>query len=146
SVAIDAQGDVGVVWVQSDGTAASIYSERYDAALGAWSGASLLETTATAAADARIGFDGAGNGLAIWRQGGDLLARRYVAATGTWAAQVIVDSRTNTIGASPSLWVDASGRAIATWIQSDGVANSTWASFYDPATNSWAAAQLLETA
>lgn len=110
-----------------------------------WATASLMESATGAANDPSVGFDANGNGIALWRVGGDVLVRRYDRLTNTWSAQQVIDSRTNTVSA-PSLSVDpATGNAIAAWVQSNGTANSTYASRYTAATNTWSTAVLLET-
>jgi YD repeat-containing protein len=141
-VAIDSLGNIQAIWQQSDGTANSIYSNRFTAG-GGWSGASLLETSATAASLPSIGSDGAGNFIAIWLQGSDLLASRYTKATGTWSLATVLDNRTNAITV-PQLNVDASGNAIATWVQSDGTAASTYVNRF--VNGAWQGTELVETA
>src|SRR6185295_19048801 len=66
-VAIDAAGDGVVVWVQSDGTADSIWANRYVAGTG-WSGANVIETDNNAARAPSVASDGAGNAVAVWEQ------------------------------------------------------------------------------
>ncbi len=108
-----------------------------------WSGASLLETSATAASMPLIGADGAGNLIAVFRQGSDLIARRYNKASGVWSANTVLDNRTNAISA-PQLYVDASGNAIATWGQSDGTATSTYVNRF--VNGAWQGTELVEAA
>ncbi|MDQ8021661.1 MAG: LysM peptidoglycan-binding domain-containing protein [Moraxellaceae bacterium] len=144
SLAIDIQGNVLALWQQSDGTANSIYSSRFNAISNAWSNPALLESSSTATADPRVAIDGNNNAIAIWRQSSDLLARRYIAATDSWTTQVIVDSRTSAV-AAPALGIDWEGNAIAAWVQNDGTANSVYASRFNIATGAWSTATLLET-
>src|SRR5215467_5332887 len=109
-----------------------------------WTGASLLESSGTAASLSMIGSDGAGNSIAVWLQGTDLLASRYTKATGTWSpSSVVLDNRTNAITV-PQLYVDASGNAIVTWIQSNGTAASTWVNRF--VNGAWLGPELVESA
>jgi YD repeat-containing protein len=143
SVAVDSLGNVSVVLQQSNGTANSIYVNRYAASTATWSGATLLENSNTAVIEPKIAFDGNGNGFAVWSQGADVYARRYTRATNTWAAAVTLDGNGNTSSA-PALAVDAAGNAVAAWAQSNGTAVSTYAAVFNTATGNWGAGALLE--
>ena len=144
SVSIDADGNAAVVWRQSDGTANSIYVNRWDNDAYEWSGPSLLETSGTAANDPKVGLDGEGNAIAIWRASNNVYARRYSIAEGTWSPAVLLDNRTSTVQ-SVSLSVDEqTGNAIAAWVQSDGTANSAYVAQFDALTQAWSSPTLLE--
>src|SRR5207245_6578645 len=71
-IAFDGQGNGIAVWLQSDGTAWSIYANRYVAATGTWQGAQLLETSIVSAsgnADSlHVALDGQGNAIAVCSQ------------------------------------------------------------------------------
>src|SRR6266581_2239668 len=99
----------------------------------------LLETGTAAASNPQVGFDGNGNGFALWQTSNDLLVRRYDAPSNTWGTTLTLDANANTITV-PKLYVDASGNAIATWVQSDGTANSSWTSRYKASPHTWSAA------
>jgi hypothetical protein len=73
----------------------------------AWSNASLLETSATAATAPAVGFDANGDGFALWQVGSDLFVQRYTRTNNTWATAQILDTKTTTIS-TPQLYVDAS--------------------------------------
>jgi|GEM_PF-1136118 len=144
AIAVDSSGNVSVLWQQSDGTAVSVYANRYSVASSSWGSAALLESSGTVVSTPKLAFDGNGNGIAVWQQGNDLFARRYDKATDTWAAAVALDSRTATVG-SISLSVDAQGNAIAGWVQNDGTANSAYVNRFDQSTGTWGSATLVES-
>ncbi len=103
-----------------------------------------MESSSTAAEDPKIRFDASGNGIALWREGGNLYARGYTASTDTWSTATVLDSRTETVYA-PVLAVQSNGDAMVAWVQSNGTANSLYARRYDAATGVWGAEQLLES-
>jgi hypothetical protein len=113
SIAIDDQGNITVAFQQSDGTANSLYVNRFTQSAGTWSGASLRETSGTAINNPQIAFDANGNGLLIYRTGNDVRAQRYTRSTNAWATETTLDARTNTTYA-PVLAMDyATGKATA---------------------------------
>ncbi|HEV7610153.1 MAG TPA: DUF6531 domain-containing protein [Steroidobacteraceae bacterium] len=145
SLAIDGDGNIAVAFQQSDGTAASIYVNRFNATTASWSGAALRETSSTATNDPRIELDASGNGILIWRTGNNVQAQRYTRATNTWSADVTLDNRTTTTSA-PALAVDPSGNAVAAWVQSDGTANSVYAARFNISTGTWSTPVLIDVA
>ncbi len=69
-IAIDASGNALAVWVQTDGTYNSVYSNRYSAESG-WDAAEaeLIEDGNDGDAyNPQIAIDASGNALAVWRQ------------------------------------------------------------------------------
>ena len=88
-------------------------------------------------------FDAQGNGIAVWSQGSDVIARRYTAAGG-WSAPTVLDANTNTASLSRVFVDRTTGNAVAAWVQSDGVAPSVYVSNYDVSANTWSAALLLD--
>ncbi len=145
SVGVDDIGNITVVWQQSDGTASSVYLNRWDGETWVWDGELLLEGSSTAAGEPKIAFDVNGDGLAVWSQGNDVIARRFTRATNTWASAVTLDSRSDA-AYSPQLAIDgATGNAIVAWVQSDGTANSVYVSRYTASANSWTSATAIES-
>lgn len=124
-LAMDAQGNAMALWVQSDGTASSIYAARYVAGTG-WRSPELIETSAMPADSPQVAVDAQGNFIAVWRQAWKVAngalygidANRYVAGTG-WGtpATVYVDtSRSDvTANADVQLAMDPQGNAMAVW-------------------------------
>jgi hypothetical protein len=74
-VTLDANGNAGAVWYQSDGSIDSIWANRYAAGSG-WGTAQLLESdnlTGHHAAFPTIAADADGNMIAVWQQNDDTL-------------------------------------------------------------------------
>ena len=110
----------------------------------AWSAAALLEADNAEANSPQLSFDAAGNGIAVWAQGNDIIMRRFVASTGTWSVPVTLDANTNEAHA-PTLSIDRqTGNAVVAWVQSDGVQESLYTRSYNASTNTWSTVQLLE--
>ena len=110
----------------------------------AWSGPTVMESSSTGAASPRVAFDDTGNGFMVWREGGNLYARRYTRANDTWAAQVALDSLSGTVSV-PVLAIDNVGNALAAWVQNDGTTTSLYARRYDVGTGSWGTTATLES-
>ncbi|WP_196812960.1 Ig-like domain-containing protein [Cupriavidus sp. WS] len=67
-IVMDASGNALVVWQQSDGTRANIWSNRYVAGAG-WGTAKQIETdNAGDALSPQIAVDASGNAMAVWQQ------------------------------------------------------------------------------
>jgi hypothetical protein len=149
-VAIDGSGNAIAVWNQSDGTRFNILANRYTTATGAWGTAQLIETdNAGDAGDPRVGFDAAGNAIAVWQQFDgtrwSIFANRYNAATGTWGTAQLIETDNTGPAYIPQVAVDASGNAIAVWEHYDGTRYNIVANRYTAATGAWGTAQLIET-
>jgi VCBS repeat-containing protein len=133
-VAMDSAGNAVVVWYQSDGFRDSIWSNRYEAGIGLWGTAELIETIDTGyAIYPQVAMDGAGNAIAVWVQydgtRDNIWSNRYVAGTGWGTAQLI---ETNDAGRawSPQIAIDGAGNAVAVWQQSDGTRYNIWANSF----------------
>jgi YD repeat-containing protein len=142
AVAVQWDG-VTVAWRQSDGTAQSIYVNQYSDSTYSWTGATLLESSSTAADDPVAESDYDGNTYVAWRAGSDLLMRVY--NNGTWANPTVIDTGSATIESFSIGFSRYSGSVIAAWVQSDGTASSVYASRSSWGGSSWSAPQLLET-
>src|SRR5947199_161390 len=79
-VAIDSGGNAIAVWRQFDGTADSIYANRYLAGQG-WGTPTPIETGINGADIPRVAIDGNGNAIAIWQQKGSIWANRFASAS-----------------------------------------------------------------
>ncbi len=149
-IAIDASGNAIAVWWQSDGPNYSIWTNRYNAATGAWGTAALIETDNTGFASfPQIALDDSGNALAVWQQydgtNYSIWANRYSAATGAWGTAALIESDDVGAARDPQIAIDGSGNAIAVWQQFDGTNYSIWANRYTATTGAWGTAALIET-
>ena len=144
-VAMDANGVGMAVWLQSDGTASQIRSNRFTA--GAWGTVTLLEVVAPGASrDPQIAIDANGNALAVWsRYDGvseNIWANRYTAGVG-WGAASLIETDNAGPATAPKVAFDAAGNALAVWQQSDGLRRNIWSNRYTAGVG-WGTAELIE--
>lgn len=136
-VAMDANGNAMVIWMQQLGIEFNAWAARYQADSG-WEEAVLLENENSAVnggfPQSDIAMDGAGNAIAIWSQRigvqSFIYANRYTAGQG-WSAAVSIDPDIpGQIDASfnPRVAMDNNGNAIAVWsnIQSSNIRTSRY--------------------
>jgi hypothetical protein len=144
-VAIDVNGNAIAVWQQYDGTAYSIYSNRFMPGIG-WGAAQLIEAGAGNAFSPQVSVDASGNAVAVWYQYAanyySIYANRYVIGTG-WGAAALLEAA-NGYAADPQVVMDRNGNAIAVWKQHDGTAMSIYTNRYVLGTGWGAAGALLE--
>ncbi|MBI3898836.1 MAG: LysM peptidoglycan-binding domain-containing protein [Gammaproteobacteria bacterium] len=119
TVAIDAQGNATVSWLQKTGseTVNSLYTARYTAVGTSWSNASgtTFETSTTSAVNgATIGVDGSGNMLVVWKQGTAIYSKAYTKNTDTWSTTATTVVAAN-VYTSPQLSMSSNGNALLTW-------------------------------
>jgi len=146
SVALDAQGNASVAWSQSDVTSSGVYVNRYKVSTP-WSGpVALGQSEGVSSSSTKLAFDAHGNGIGLWLQGADVVARRYDKASNSWSETTVVGSAAGSNGMwLASLSVDEAGNAIAAWIRSDdGAVGSVYVSRYSATSNTWSSAALLE--
>ena len=141
-VAFDPSGVGVAVWLQSDGTASQIRSNRFTA--GAWGTVTLLEAaTPGASAGPQIAIDASGNALVVWsRYNGTAnlaMANRYTVGTG-WGAAEVIGSDTAFVGINQTqIASDGNGNAVAVWNQGGKIQ----ANHFVPGSG-WGTAALIE--
>lgn len=145
-IAIDMNGNATVVWYQSDGTGANIWSNRYRTNSG-WGTAQVIELdNAGSALNPEVAVDANGNVIAVWQQSDgtrdNIVANRFSAGTWGVAAPIETDNAGN--AQNPRIALDANGNAIAVWFQSDGTRTNIAANRY-VAGSGWGSAPLIET-
>ena len=67
-IAMDDNGNALSVWRQYDGTAMSIYSNRFSSTSNSWSTEEFIETGTVHAQNPQIAIDSRGNAIAVWSQ------------------------------------------------------------------------------
>jgi YD repeat-containing protein len=146
SAAIDDQGNASVVFSRSPTSfsQADMASMRYTAATSSWGAVETRESLPAIAQYPSLGFDAAGNGLAVWTQGSTLMSARYTRATNSWSAATTIATHTSTIN-PPKLAIDAAGNAIVGWTQFDNPVNSGFVRVYNAASATWGAVTALES-
>jgi hypothetical protein len=134
SVAMDANGNGGALWVQNAGfMGPSQMNVAMYSATGGWQASSVIPSASGSGFRfPMFAFDGTGNGFAVWREFNPNppyavvgSAARYAAGTG-WGA--IVPFTTNSQGnvMDPRLAVDGVGNATIVWYELQQLASS-WA-------------------
>lgn len=112
-VAMDADGNAIVVWLQDDGTQISAFAGYYLQASDTWSTPISLEADDVgAAAHISVAVDNAGNAVAVWVQQtpgqvGQLWANTYSATTQSWSNSTVVDASVEAV--RPVISTDANG-------------------------------------
>jgi hypothetical protein len=144
-VVFDAASNAIAVWEQWDGTATSIWSNRYLGAIDTWGMAAVIENESSSnAGNPQIAIDASGNAVAAWQQtGGSIWSNRYVAANGAWGTATLVTTGNPT--GDHSIAMSANGDALAVWRQYDGARENIQWSRYTVATGAWSVAAPLET-
>jgi hypothetical protein len=147
-VAVDTSGNAAAVWVQFDGARYDVRASHYAPGTDTWSRA-LLSLTATAGSGGapQVGFDAAGNALAVWAQEDgpfySIWSNRYTAGVG-WGKAERIETGDAGDAALPQIAIDAAGDAFAVWYQSSGKSNDVWVNRYTAGTG-WGTPALLET-
>lgn len=153
-IAFDASGNAIAVWEQTDGTRYNIYAKRYNAGIGIWEAAEAIDSEPGDAGSPQIGFDSAGNAIAVWVQisGGtsgtsdtwkSIWSNRYISGAGWQTAVRLEEVDWNAY--SLRIEVDSSGNAIAIWVQDNGPAEQNiWSNRYQSAAG-WQGPELLES-
>ncbi len=119
-VVVDPNGNVTVVWQQSDGAGTAVYTRGYPAT-GPWDSAVLLSDDLAGNASApRVAVDRNGGLTVVWRQRDDagtaIYAKRYP-EEGRWGTGVPLNTGLEGEVRSPQLVVDLNGNVTAVWIQ-----------------------------
>ncbi len=134
ALAMDGAGNAIVAWVQSNGTANSLYANRFNGTTATWSTATLLESTANAVANSAGSVAAAisGNQIGVaWIQSdgtrNNVYAARYDGTS--WSAATTVESNNNAPTA-PAIAIDSQGFVTVAWQQSDGTAESIYQARY----------------
>jgi hypothetical protein len=145
-VTIDNAGNAIAVWQKLDGTALSIWTNRYAAGLG-WGAAQPLETEQTYGAYLpQVAMNRHGDATVVWEQFDgtryNIWARQYVSGTG-WLTPSLVDSNDAGDAYSVQVAMDDNGNAVAVWEQFDGTRFNVWGNVYSPDTG-WSTAERVE--
>ncbi len=144
-IAIDAAGNIMVVWAHDDGAGNYDIRANYLAAGDSWNAANstLIEAGAGHAKMPQL-FANDGTFIVTWIQqdnGFDhVWVNRY--AANVWEGEQQIDSEAAD-AVTPQVVVDTDGNAIAIWEQSFDSYDSIWVSHYT-ADDTWAAATVIE--
>jgi hypothetical protein len=133
-LAMDAAGNAIALWrhdIAGSGGWSGIFHSRFVPAAGWTTAAPLaLGANVTAAFNPSVGFDAAGNAVAVWMQSGiagsNVASARWVPGNG-WTATEVIESGADA-ASFPQVAVNANGAAAAVWLQNGRV----WSNRYTP--------------
>lgn len=121
-VQADRSGNALVVWQQAFGGPAAVMANRFDEAMGSWSGAVTVQASTEAASRVRLAMDQAGHAIAVWTQASGSIASlwtsRFNPAAG-WSAPALLETDDTAAATAAQISMNASGAAAAVWVQSD---------------------------
>jgi len=140
-VAIDANGNVVVIWLQQspDYSTEDLMANRYDAGSDTWSGAQPLEFDDTSGGrpivSQQVVADDLGNAIAVWVQNDgalqNLRGARYSFADGQWLPAELLEELDTGDANGPHLVVQRStGDAMVVWHHANGTDVDIWANRY----------------
>ncbi len=125
-VAVDAAGDVTVVWTRTTSFATHVLATRFDADAGTWSSAEELRST-VGIVDlcTDLAVDDAGNVVALWRDQDhdtkgtpfDVRTARFGARSGTWSPARQLEVAEGSV-LEAAVHVAGNGDGVALWITS----------------------------
>jgi len=152
-VAVDPNGNAVAAWLQSDGSKATIWANRLDAASQTWGTPKRLDKAdVSSASPPNVAMDKNGNAFVVWSQASGAAlpsstwAARYAASGASWSSATLleVDDTGDTL--SPLVAVDGSGNAVALWNQKNGGTGfyQLWSNRYAVGTG-WGARSQVET-
>ncbi len=146
-IAITPSGDAFVIWIQSDGSRANLWANRYTVTHG-WGQAQPIESNDMGnACFPKIATDAAGNAMAVWQlkdgSQSNIWANRYTVTSGWGRAELIQTDNTGN-AEYPDIAMDTSGNAFAGWSQLGGSVRNVWVNHYTNG-KGWGMAELIET-
>jgi hypothetical protein len=116
-VSVNSSGHAIAVWQQWDGTAVSIYANRFDGT--SWGTAELIETNDNGRTrNAQVAVDGSGNAIAVWIQHDEnnlesIWTNRFDGSS--WGTAELLETNDNGGADNPQVEIDSSGNATAVW-------------------------------
>lgn len=138
-IAVDADGDVHVVWERYAGTNKLLIQATTRPAGGTWQDpVDIGEVKTMAAPEPWIAVDAAGDATAVWKNQ-QVIESAYRPAGGSWQAPAPISA---TESFTPEAAVNAEGDATAVWMHFDG-SDYVVQSAYRPAGGSWGAPALV---
>ena len=150
-VAMDVSGNAMVLWTQSDGSARSLWSNRYLVGSG-WGTPELVESILPPVGDPdvynfRLAINSSGNAFAVWGLNSNtknsIWSNQYVVGSGLGTPELLETNDTES-ASNPRIAIDNTGNAVAVWSQYDGSRYNNWANSYT-AGSGWGSAELVES-
>ncbi len=123
-VAVDARGDVVVVWADIGRTPNYTIQSAYRPVGGSWENAALLDAPAGGAAQPDVVMDAAGSATAAWAASGDgrvwAVRASYRTAAGVWSKPATLSGPDATGAVAPQIALEGNGGATVVWARSVG--------------------------
>lgn len=140
-LAMNANGNAVLVWVQHDGVENSVYTNHFIIEDG-WGANTLAENSNFEVEDLAVAIDSNNNTTVVWVESEvtsnvNLWANYYVAGVG-WGTATLIETAAGSTS-RPKVAMDSSGNAIAVWNQ-----NGVWSNRYVPNVG-WGAATNLDS-
>jgi hypothetical protein len=147
-LAVASNGNAVAIWSQSDGTNTNAVANYYDASVGTWGTARIIDTTVAGdTVQPAVGIDKNGNAWAIWARIGStsqMWANHFAAGTG-WGTVQVFNTIAPFIGRYPQVAFDVSGNVMAVWTQRTLQSNYMQILASYNTSGTWGAAQVIET-
>lgn len=146
-VAMDARGNVVVVWAQYDSTNVSVWANHHDARTSRWGAPQRIEhDDASYAIEPRVAMDEAGNAIAVWQRFDgtrhQVWANRYQAGAG-WEEPAPLSVSDTADAYEPRVAMNDAGAAIVVWRQTEDMTTQAWINRYVPGTG-WGEAEPVQ--
>ncbi|MFA5312166.1 MAG: hypothetical protein WC375_02465, partial [Methanomassiliicoccales archaeon] len=142
SVAMNAQGDAIVAWVQYDGASVDVFVRHFSD--GAWGPATMLDQMSGDTSQIQVALNDDGVGMAIWKVVTGIDTASIYASCyhdGAWGFPAVLDNELG-YAMSPQLAFDDEGDAFVVWTQDEGANPNVYANRYSSGT--WGSAVLLD--
>jgi hypothetical protein len=137
-VAMDGQGNAMAVWIISGGSP-EIRARRWSG--GTWGMFDALGISSSAVtALPRVVMNAAGTAVVVWRNGTDVVARRYQG--GVWTPSVTLNAASGT-AQNVEVAMDDAGNTVAVWEQDVAGRISIWMNVFS--NGAWSTAAMVES-
>jgi hypothetical protein len=148
-IAFDGDGNALAVWSQATLDTTDLWWNYYTPGVGWGTAAPLEENDDDVYAGAvRLGFDDAGNALAVWiltdgvSDSTSVRSSRFAAPTG-WEIPEFIETGPGTVVGTAELALNSDGEAVAVWTQFDGTFINVWLNRYT-AGGGWGRAEIID--
>jgi hypothetical protein len=143
-IAVDGQSNALAVWEYTEPAGTRIWANHYTR-VDLWEVPEPIDDGNQTSTNPQLATDDAGNGFAVWEQGGAAIWTNRYAVDEGWGTPALLQTVEITNARSPSIAADREGNAIAVWVQQemDGPNRVVWASRYEPGSG-WGAAASID--
>lgn len=147
-LAVTPSGDAIVAWTSIESVTPlvmTVQAARFAAGTGLWTAAGPISAPGETAFFARVAITPGGDAVAAWSQEVTdtteaIVATRFVAATSTWQAPVVLSAAAN-FAEHATVAIDISGNAVVAWAR----ASNTEVARFDTGTSTWSPALTISS-